>query len=105
MRRAGEACNARLFPSIYSLLPRGERPALPAGKIMQMAVRVIPAVCLLLLFTALGARSAQAEVSNRQYLYRFENARFEISLTEISLAANGEGEMRYRKRDEDEDIT
>src|SRR5437868_1404068 len=41
----------------------------------------------------------------REYLYRFENLRFDISFIEIKVAANGESEMRFKKRDEDSDNT
>src|SRR5438552_10783912 len=58
-------------------------------------------LALLLLVVEYPALGFQA----REYSYRFENQRFDVSMIEINLHESGEGEMRYKKRDEDNDIT
>jgi hypothetical protein len=58
-------------------------------------------LALLIFFLASPVR---AVYEAREYRYRFENPRFDISFVEIRLMENGEGEMHYKKRDEDSDI-
>ncbi|MEW6733576.1 MAG: hypothetical protein AB1489_19765 [Acidobacteriota bacterium] len=56
---------------------------------------------VLWLFLPLSARAGD---ETREYTYRFESPRFDITFSEIKVMANGEGQLRYKKRDEDEEI-
>lgn len=43
--------------------------------------------------------------SSRQYSYHFENARFDISSVDIKIADTGEGQLKFKKRDEEEEVS
>lgn len=55
------------------------------------------AILLLLLVTPLWAQGG------RTYTYRFENERFELKFIELRVAGDGNGELHYKKRDDDEE--
>jgi hypothetical protein len=61
-------------------------------------------IIFLFLFLFLGF-AGSVKGAEREYSYRFENPRFDISFLEIRLQGSGEGEMRYKKRDQDEEIS
>jgi hypothetical protein len=61
-------------------------------------------ISYLIVFILLLAHPSLAAESSLEYIYRFENPRFDISFVEIKLHNSGDGEMRYKKRDEDEEI-
>jgi hypothetical protein len=40
----------------------------------------------------------------REYKYHFENSRFDVTYVDINISDKGEGQLRFKKRDEDEEI-
>jgi hypothetical protein len=59
---------------------------------------------LLVIIILMIGMPARAGYAGYEYSYRFENPRFDISFVEIKLHENGEGNLLYKKRDEDSEI-
>lgn len=61
---------------------------------------------ILLAFVLLmGQPGVWASDEAHEFQYNFENARFDISFIEIRVRENGEGTLRFKKRDEDKEIS
>ncbi|MBL8148681.1 MAG: hypothetical protein JNN15_02010 [Blastocatellia bacterium] len=55
----------------------------------------------LLLFSSI---SVFALDEPNKFIYKFENPRFDVSFVEIDIQFNGEGRLRYKKRDENDEV-
>lgn len=67
---------------------------------MQRAVIITLFSMLFLLVHTVGLAQ---NLTLRQYIYRFENPKFEISLVEITISETGDSTLRFKKRDEDDE--
>ncbi|MBI4850660.1 MAG: hypothetical protein HY819_02420 [Acidobacteria bacterium] len=67
--------------------------------------RVIFTSLFILSLLLFSITSFAQQNSLREYKYHFENARFEITTVDINISDKGEGELRFKKRDDDEEIT
>lgn len=70
-----------------------------------MRLVIFTSLFVLAFFLSSLASFAQNSSSNsRQYKYHFENSRFDITSVDIDISDKGEGQLRFKKRDEDEEI-
>lgn len=60
---------------------------------------------LFILALLLSSITSFAQSSNsREYKYHFENSRFDTTSVDIDISDKGEGQLRFKKRDEEEEI-
>jgi hypothetical protein len=71
-------------------------------------VRLLPFLFCLLPVAILGASAQEHSIApapaETSFKYKFENARFYISMIEIDLSAGGAGELRFKRGESDEII-
>ena len=86
---------------------RFENQKAGANQTISRIARLSFVLCLLpFAFAAASAqeRSIAPAAAEASFKYKFENARFYISVIEIDLSANGTGELRFKRGESDEII-
>ena len=64
---------------------------------------IFTSLFVLLLLLAPLTNFAQG-LSLREYKYHFENSRFDTTSVDINISDKGDGQLRFKKRDEDEEV-
>jgi hypothetical protein len=59
---------------------------------------------LSLLLSSININGFAQGTDLREYKYHFENSRFDITTVDINISSKGEGQLRFKKRDEDDEV-